>query len=147
MERYTELLYWRKFRERIHSDKDEKEYYYYYDADIPVRARKSFENWLRENDKKQFRNTIKHNYSCERQPATTYEEALEMSLELKDNIDFCIEFENIYVFEGRDDKYLAGGFENTSVVVIKESGMIMSPVQRKQRGIEKGDQVAIHEIS
>lgn len=47
MERYTELLYWVKFRQFIHYDKKNDKYYY--DSELPERARKSFEDWLKQS--------------------------------------------------------------------------------------------------
>lgn len=46
MERYTELLYWRQYKQFIHYDK--KKNSYYYDPELPERARKSFEKWLKQ---------------------------------------------------------------------------------------------------
>lgn len=46
MERYTELLYWLKFKQYIHYDKSRDEYHY--DSELPERAKKSFENWLKQ---------------------------------------------------------------------------------------------------
>ena len=43
MERYTELLYWVKFRQYIHFD--EKTGKVTYDPELPERARISYEMW------------------------------------------------------------------------------------------------------
>ena len=117
MKRYSELLYWHGFSDLIHGEEDEKGYYYMYDPGLPVRARKSFENWLRENDKKQFKNTMKHNYHSEDQPQTTYAEALEIASEIKEDIEVCIEFEKAFVFKAHDDVYQGGGYQFTSLVL------------------------------
>lgn len=47
MERSTELLYWRQYKQYIHYD--EKTQKYYYDPELPERARKSFEAWLNQD--------------------------------------------------------------------------------------------------
>lgn len=49
MKRYSELLYWREFRDLIYYDK--KTNTYSYDPKLPERARKSHENWLKQLDK------------------------------------------------------------------------------------------------
>lgn len=49
MERYTELLYWHKYRDYIHYDESTDSYYY--DQELPERAKKSFEAWLAQVDK------------------------------------------------------------------------------------------------
>ena len=46
MERSSELLYWHKYSQFIHYD--EKTRSYYYDPELPERARKSFEEWLKQ---------------------------------------------------------------------------------------------------
>lgn len=48
MERNTELLYWLKYRNYIHYD--EKTDTYRYDPELPERARKSFEEWKKQNN-------------------------------------------------------------------------------------------------
>ena len=48
MERYTELLYWDKFIQYIHYDEENDSYYY--DPELPERAKKSFEDWLKQQD-------------------------------------------------------------------------------------------------
>ena len=146
MKRYSELLYWHGFSALIHGEEDEKGYYYMYDPGLPVRARKSFENWLRENDKKQFKNTMKHNYHSEDQPQTTYAEALEIASEIKEDIEVCIEFEKAFVFKAHDDVYQGGGYQFTSLVLMKDTAMIMRPIDVKQNGIDKGEQIATHTI-
>lgn len=47
MERYVESLFWVKYRQYIHFDQDTKEYVY--DPELPDRAKRSFELWLKEN--------------------------------------------------------------------------------------------------
>lgn len=46
MERYTELLYWKKYKQYIHYNEKEKSYYY--DPELPERAKRSFEAWLKQ---------------------------------------------------------------------------------------------------
>lgn len=48
MERYTELLYWCDYDQYIHYDKNTDTYSY--DPDMPKRARKSHEMWLKHNN-------------------------------------------------------------------------------------------------
>ena len=44
MKRYSELLYWVKYRQYIHYKEEDDTYYY--DPELPERAKKSFEAWL-----------------------------------------------------------------------------------------------------
>ena len=46
MERYTELLYWHKYRQFIHYNEETNTYYF--DPELPERAKKSFEAWLKQ---------------------------------------------------------------------------------------------------
>ena len=99
MKRYSELLYWGQFKQCFHSAEDERGYYYYYDPEPPIRARKSFENWLRGTcPKREFRNYLRYIYSNGEPPVTTYEEALEIAREIKPNINYCKEFEIAFIF-------------------------------------------------
>ncbi len=46
MERYSELLYWIDFKQYIHYNESTNTYSY--DSELPERARKSFEAWLKQ---------------------------------------------------------------------------------------------------
>lgn len=48
MKRYSELLYWTKYRDFIHYN--EKTNSYFYDKELPERAKQSFEKWLLQFD-------------------------------------------------------------------------------------------------
>lgn len=52
MERYTELLYWIEFKHLIHYNELEDKYEY--DEELTERARKSFEAWLEQVEKKKI---------------------------------------------------------------------------------------------
>ena len=56
----------------------------------------------------------------------TYEQALEIARDRKDEIDNCIEFENAYVFGFSGDDNYIGGYGHTPVVVMKEDGRLAS---------------------
>ena len=56
----------------------------------------------------------------------TYEEALKIARERKDQIDNCIEYENAYVFGFTGDNNYIGGYGQTPVVIMKEDGRIAS---------------------
>ena len=49
MKRESELLYWRKYKYLIHYNEKEKKYEY--DKELPTRAHKSFEAWLKQFNK------------------------------------------------------------------------------------------------
>jgi len=46
MSKSSELLYWKNYKQYIHYDKEKDKYYY--DPEIPERAKKSHEKWLKE---------------------------------------------------------------------------------------------------
>ena len=48
MKRYSDILYWVKYRDMIHYD--EKTDTVSYDPDLPERARISYEMWLKQDD-------------------------------------------------------------------------------------------------
>ena len=54
----------------------------------------------------------------------TYEEALEIARQRKDQIDNCIEYENAYVFGFSGDSNYIGGYGHTPVVIMKVDGRI-----------------------
>ena len=142
MKRYTELLYWNQFKQFIHFNEDEKGFYYSYDSEISVRTKKSFENWLRENSsRREFRNLMRYQYSGGEPPATSFEEALEMAKEIKPNIDKCLEFEIAYVFYFHEDN-----IKYDSVTILKETGNVVYLPDYVQKGLKKGNHIALYEI-
>ena len=56
----------------------------------------------------------------------TYDEALKIAREHKDNINNCIEYETGYVFGTREDSNYIGGYGHTPVVILKADGTITS---------------------
>ena len=54
----------------------------------------------------------------------TYEEAMDIARQRKDQIDNCIEYENAYVFGFSGDSNYDGGYGHMSVVIMKEDGRI-----------------------
>ena len=54
----------------------------------------------------------------------TYEQALEIARDRKDEIDNCIEYENTYVFGFSGDDNYIGGYGHTPVVIMKVDGRI-----------------------
>ena len=52
----------------------------------------------------------------------TYEEALQIARDYKDEIDNCIEYENAYVFGFSGDSNYIGGYGHTPCVVMKKDG-------------------------
>ncbi len=64
----------------------------------------------------------------------SYEDALEIAREHKDNIDNCIEYENGYVFGAHKDSYSIGGYGHTPVVILKEDGSVIRMPEFKDIG-------------
>ena len=64
----------------------------------------------------------------------SYEEALEIAKEWKDQIDNCTEYENAYVFGYTGDSKYIGGYGHTPVVVMKEDGSVTNMPEFVARG-------------
>lgn len=56
----------------------------------------------------------------------TYEEALAIARERKQNIDMCAEWEKGFVFESEADANMIGGYGHIPIVVRKEDGKVMT---------------------
>ncbi len=55
----------------------------------------------------------------------TYEEALAIARDLKENISHCCEFTDAYMFTAEGDDYMIGGFG--ALVILKENGRALGP--------------------
>ena len=74
----------------------------------------------------------------------SYEDALEIAREHKDNIDNCIEYENGYVFGAHEDSYSIGGYGHTPVVVRKEDGSVTRMPEFEAKGT--GEEISVFGI-
>ncbi len=150
MKTFVEELYWLQFPQYIHyEDNDHENDFYHYDPNIPLRVRKSFENWLRVNSKCTFKNTMKQMYADGVQPVTTYGEALELALvvarQINRDIEACVEYETAYVFQTHEDLYQHRHRDYASVVIMKATGQVLACIQLAQNGIS-GKRLAFRSI-
>ena len=55
----------------------------------------------------------------------TYEEALEIARQTRDDIDYCDEYEEGYVFGAEADADYVGGLGHSPLVVMKKDGKVV----------------------
>lgn len=52
----------------------------------------------------------------------TYEEALKMAKEKRNDVNVVVEYENGYVFSNTDDAGYIGGLDHAPVIILKKDG-------------------------
>ena len=57
----------------------------------------------------------------------SYDEALKIAKELKENIDACDEYENAYLFKTKADEYTFGG--EGACIILKENGRAINQLE------------------
>ncbi len=87
--------------------------------------------------------TPKQTKGKESKTMITYEKALEIARERKDEIDNCTEYENAYVFGFSGDNNYVGGYGHTPVVIMKEDGRLTTILESVGK---LGQEIETHEV-
>lgn len=66
----------------------------------------------------------------------SYEEALEIAKQHKEQIDNCTEYENAYIFGYSGDNMFIGGDDHAPIVVMKEDGRVTNMLEFDSDGEE-----------
>ena len=67
----------------------------------------------------------------------TYEEAKNIAITLRTNLDWCAEFKNGYVFSSVYDEGYVGGLDHSPIVVLKSTGEIVTMMRFVNSGTGK----------